>query len=101
MSYARHTDPETSHEAAASLRDDKVRASQQAVLMILLRFGPMTDTKLIEHYYSFGDFQPQQSESGIRTRRGELVKKGRVRDSGKRERLASGRRSIVWEAVER
>ncbi|MHC5840021.1 hypothetical protein ACYTYC_09450, partial [Streptococcus pyogenes] len=58
--HARHTDPETSHEAAASIGEDKIRASQQAVLMILLRFGPMTDSKLIEHYLSFGDFQPQQ-----------------------------------------
>lgn len=90
---ARRTDPWSSHEAAASVT--KVRESQKAVLEALTILGPMTDEELAHQYGG----TPQQSPSGLRTRRSELVELGKVRDSGQRRVLRSGRRAIVWEAL--
>jgi hypothetical protein len=97
---ARRTDPETSHEAAASLRAEEIRRSQAAVLACLRRFGAMTDEQIAERYegarYQYD--WPAQSPSGLRTRRGEVVNAGFVEDSGLRRKLASGRRAIIWRA---
>lgn len=96
--FARRSDPPTSHEAAGSLPSDKLRASQQAVLTILRTHGPACDTDLVRLYQrlSAGGRYPQQSESGIRTRRKELVAKGLVVDTGRRTLTVSGRRTVVW-----
>jgi hypothetical protein len=92
MPFARLTDPETSHEAAESVRD--VSETQQRILDLLTN-KPQTDFQLVENYrrWNFGWF----SESGIRSRRAELVSMGKVQDSGNREKLPSGRNAIVWE----
>lgn len=89
---ARATDPETSHEAAASVED--VRESQRMVHQMLDGLGPQTDEVLVSHAGMIG---LPISPSGVRSRRAELVRLGLVEDSGKRERLASGRRAIVWQ----
>jgi len=96
----RSTDPETSHEAAASIAAER-GGSRSAVLAVLALIGPCTDTALIQAYLdlaALGEL-PQQSASGIRTRRKELVVAGRVADTGERVALISGRHSIVWAAV--
>lgn len=101
MALARLTDPETSHEAAESVKD--ITATQAAILK-LLQAMPMADEDLIFYYkqqISMGadarDF-PRASESGIRSRRAELVKAGKVIDTGERDLTSSGRRAIVWAA---
>lgn len=101
---ARSTDPDTSHQAAASLGSDRVRRSQAEVLDVLDRHGPCTDTALVSFYdadFATGvrcgpDLLAPQSPSGIRTRRRELTEMGRVRDTGQRVRLDSGRMATVW-----
>lgn len=101
MSLARSTDPHTSHEAAESVAA-KIRASQHAVWAVLNTIGPATDTELIQAYADVserGHLFPPQSPSGIRTRRAELVRQGSVIDTGVRDILRSGRRSIVWTTV--
>lgn len=99
---ARTTDPITSKEAAASIKSDAIRRSQEAVLGMLKRYGAMYDQQLVDRYLYYstidGDI-PTQSESGIRTRRSELVSKGLVKDSGDKALLPSGRRTIIWKAV--
>jgi len=99
MLRVRRTDPETSVEAAESVQD-KIRESQAAVLLVMHTFYPegCTDTELIIMYrmQSVRMVIPRQSESGIRTRRKELVERGLVEDTGKRDVLASGRKSIIW-----
>jgi hypothetical protein len=62
---------------------------------LLKEQGPMTD----ERIYRFHRITAAMSPSGARTRRCELVVAGKVADSGKRERLPSGRMAVVWEAV--
>lgn len=102
--HARHTDPETSHEAAASITLGHLRTSQRAVLGILTDHAKdgrgLTDEALGRIYYQrhrrTPDEYPMQSPSGLRTRRAELVAVGLVEDSGETVRLASGRKAVVW-----
>lgn len=94
---ARRGDPETSHEAAASVTG--LRESQAEVLGVIRRRGPMTDEEVLK-VLSDRSERPW-TPSGARTRRSELVTAGLVRDSGRRKRLPTGRRSILWEAVSR
>ena len=89
---ARTTDPKTSHDAAESVRE--ITATQEYVLKALRR--PRTDVELVKAYSAFKR-APRASESGIRSRRAELVRSGLVRDSDRRVKLESGRFAIVWE----
>lgn len=88
---ARKTDPKTSHEAAESV--DRITETQEYVLRALRR--PRADVELVEAYRKFKR-APRASESGIRSRRAELVDRGLVIDTGRRVRLESGRFAIVW-----
>ena len=83
MARARNTDPITSHLAAKSVN----------VLKALRR--ARTDVELVEAYNNLKT-APRASDSGIRSRRAELVRRGMVIDTGKRVRLDSGRYAIVW-----
>jgi hypothetical protein len=91
---ARRSDPETSHEAAASISSERLRKSQQHVLLIIALYGPLTDEAMLYHLQRNYPMSP----SGARTRRAELVARGLVYDTGKRETLASGRKAVVWGA---
>jgi hypothetical protein len=91
MAKARRTDPATSHEAAESVKE--VTKTQQFILKALRK--PLTDVALVAVYRSY-KHAPLASESGIRSRRAELVAAGLVVDTGDRQKLASGRRAIVW-----
>jgi hypothetical protein len=99
---ARPTDPETSHQAAESISETHLRASQGWVLAVLSYTGPTTDVDLVatyEHFVRTGTQVPPQSQSGIRSRRAELVEQGLVYDTGLRRRLPSGRQAVVWNRV--
>ena len=91
MPHARHTDPHTSHQAAASV--DNLSETKQAILKALTH--PRTDVDLISAYNNLKG-APRASESGIRSRRAELVVAGLVRDTGLRAVLASGRKAVLW-----
>jgi hypothetical protein len=94
MPHARHTDPSTSHSAAESV--ENLTMTQEYILVSLVR--PGTDVDLIQRYNN-SKHAPRASESGIRSRRAELVKLGLVQDTGLRTRLASGRQAIVWQVA--
>jgi hypothetical protein len=67
--------------------------TQAFVLQALKK--PRTDPELIEAYRNLKK-APPASESGIRTRRSELVDKGFVVDTGTRSLTQFGRKAIVW-----
>lgn len=72
---------------------DNVTITQGFVLRALRK--PRTDPELIDAYRHLKK-APPASESGIRTRRAELVDKGMVHDTGKRSVTPYGRKAIVW-----
>lgn len=93
---ARVSDPETSHEAADQVVN--INAVQSTILMILWHRGPLTDPQIAEHYYqrvAHGS-APMASESGLRTRRKELVDSGHIVATGEKRKLDSGRYAQVW-----
>lgn len=96
--HARTSDPSTSHAAAASLTSDVIRRSQAEVLTVLTELGEATDAQLVARYtaLALAERVTGQSQSGVRTRRKELVRAEKVVDSGRRERMPSGRQAIVW-----
>jgi hypothetical protein len=92
---ARAGDPQTSHDAAASV--EHLRQSQIAVLATLVTLGePATDEQIADAYRGRW---PRQSPSGLRTRRSELVEAGLVEDSGVRVTMSTGRKAIAWQVV--
>jgi hypothetical protein len=90
MPNARTTDPETSHEAAMSVTN--ITPLKQEILQRLMT--PMTDTDLYQLLTTSSRLIV--TESGVRSRRAELVQAGLVRDTGERVKLATGRKAIVW-----
>lgn len=102
---ARTTDPITSHEAVAPKTEATLNEQQQAVMRVLLASGGRACDRdlvfLYRHHRDRGRLDlPPQTESGIRTRRNELVKSGKIADLGLKVTLDTGRKAIVWHAVE-
>lgn len=93
LPLARRSDPVTSHLAGQSV---DTRRGRHIVLTALRRLGPCTDDML----YTDPTVCTSLSPSGARTRRSELVHDGEVEDTGERVKTASGRKAIVWRAVE-
>lgn len=99
MAYARLTDPQTSHEAAGSVRN--VSETHAAIMKIYQTTGPLTDPELTIQYNKLvlAGLAPRASESGIRSRRSELVDMDLVKDTGHKDKLPSGRYAIIWGLV--
>lgn len=106
QAHARRSDPPTSHAAARSV--GKMTTKQLAVHALLRRDGPMTDEQLVRSYHEavakridfHGVMLPEQSDSGIRTRRSELAQHNpalvEMHDTVK---LKSGRMATRWKAT--
>jgi hypothetical protein len=96
MAVARREDPWTSWAAAGSV--EEITRKQRAVLAVLRFKGPLTDAELREAYRKASNL-PWQEDSGLRTRRRELVDKGLVENTGVTRPLEkTGRQAIVWAA---
>lgn len=91
MPFARTLDPQTSHDAAASVTG--IQTTQFYVWLHLEK--PMTDVELVDAYMA-DPHAPQASPSGIRSRRAELVEQGMVEATGDKVKLPSGRYANVW-----
>ncbi len=97
---ARVTDPETSKQAGARHQGETMTAAHARVLAMFRTWGPMTDKGLGAQLWDahqqtgLGNMSP----SGIRSRRSELVKMGKLRDSGRVENV-DGYNCTVWEVV--
>lgn len=90
---ARSTDPETSHAAAASVWG--MTETKRRILGIVSAC-PSTDFEIRRAWDDAG--LPRISDSGLRTRRSELVDDGFLVDSGERRAGDTGRAFIVWTA---
>jgi hypothetical protein len=92
---ARRGDPQNSHDAAAAFSVSRLRASQYDIFRLLSLFGPAHDEEIVRRAKLHG---VRQKDSGIRTRRSELVRLGVVRDSGRHVILSdSQEKSTIWE----
>lgn len=95
---ARSTDPSTSHAAATSVGGGDLSENQQAVMTVLrMRNFPMLDEQLVASYKTYQKPMklPKQSESGIRSRRAELSKRGLLVE-GEKRRMSTGRQGRTW-----
>lgn len=86
---ARNSDPDTSHDAAASTDTFGSRAD---VLHVLFHEGPLADHELVGKIDWF-------TPSRIRTARHELADQGLVEPTGYYHVTPSGRRAIVWQVT--
>ena len=97
MAFARTTDPQTSHDAAASVGN--ISKVQHAILQILNGRG-MHDENMIAQYRMWqelgSDLYPQATDQSIRSRRAELVKLGLVKACPMKEKMSTGRLATVW-----
>lgn len=94
VAHARRNDPIQSHKAAASVVNQlRIR---DAIKQCMAGMGPMSDEQIISRVRAC--LHPQMvSESGIRTRRSELVVSGDVVQCGT-GKTASGRECQIWKA---
>lgn len=86
--------PWTSYAAERSVMNKP--AKEQGILKVLRK--PMTDEQMVYAYRKLKGL-PWASESGLRTLRARLVRRGLVEDTGAVMATATGRKSIVWRAV--
>ena len=98
VARARNTDPQTSHDAAESVKRIE---EQRRAIFALLDGTPMCDERLIKLYEAVWKYEgyPAPTPSGIRTRRHELVQRGLVEATGLKERMKTGGWGIVWRVV--
>ena len=91
---ARKSDPVTSHEAGEQVKN--LTETKQAILKILKK-SKLSDGQLYMVYYDLAvrGKVPFASESGLRSRRSELVTAGLVEAVGF-DKTVFGRRTIVW-----
>lgn len=95
MAYARRTDPHTSHCAAKRVAGSNLR---ERIQILFERHISMTDEQLIVHYNRAIHHEgwPLATESGIRSRRKELVDEGKILDSLTTGLTVSNRSTIIW-----
>ena len=94
MPNTRTNDPETSHEAAETVTN--VTETHAAIMTILGRLQVTDDELFRLHFAGAAKGQwPYASESGVRSRRAELVRMGKVQEVS-RAKTRFGRNAIVW-----
>jgi hypothetical protein len=94
MPHARTTDPITSHLAADSISNGKL-AKTQILVVSCFAGGPLADFELVKMFQEL--YPATASDSGIRTRRSELVDLGILADTGQRVKMPLSKRlAIVW-----
>lgn len=89
--HARKTDGQTSRDAAASVQN--ISETQEQILGILRALGPLTDEEIQSAFVGYC------SPSGLRSRRAELVRLGKVRQNARKGLTAANRVCAIWEIV--
>ena len=97
---ARTSNPTTSHQAAHSVDVFRARRIHNEILDYLAAFAGNDDKcthGAVGHEWSrYPHRHILSSPSGLRTRLSELRDAGLVRDSGRRAKISTGRKAIVW-----
>lgn len=95
--HARNTDPETSHEAAASVKN--LPEIKRNILLIMAGSSePMMDWEIVRKYYEYTQVHgwAWAMEQSIRSRRAELVRDGKIEFADEWGESVTGRRSRKW-----
>lgn len=97
---ARYSDPSESHKAARSVRS--TGPTHRRIMSLFKDKPQMTDSEIKYQWQvrEVRDDWPPISDSGLRTRRRELVTAGLLRDSKRRLTTDGGRTTAVWEVNE-
>lgn len=98
----RSTDPDTSREAA-SIAMGRAGTIRPIVLALVREHGPLTHDELIGQYHRLMIIDPKTpkaSESGLRTRLSELVRRGLIREDATRGKSLFGNTAKRWVAVD-
>lgn len=100
--YARATDPDTSHIAAANLNHFNMKPAEQVIYRILLN-EIMTDEVLVNKYHDYCQAlalpKLMRSASAIRTLRVKMYRDGVLRCTGV-GKSSSGNPARLWTAKE-
>lgn len=99
--YARTSDPDTSHLAAATLNHFNMKPCEQLIYK-LLNGRNLTDEQLVEEYQDTAgivDRKLQRSPSAIRTLRVKMYRDGLLRVAGIGT-TRSGNKARLWTALE-
>ena len=89
---ARNTDPDTSHQAAASAAP-QAAIIRDLVYATLTTQPPLTDEQLVNHFYKH---HWPGTPSGIRTRRNELTQQGKITRHHTNGTTTTGRTAARW-----
>lgn len=89
---ARNHGPLFASVEAAKRAAPRSSVDRLSILRLLAVAGPMTDEAI--------QTTLEMNQNNERPRRGELVEKGLVRDSGRTGRTHSGCRAVLWEITE-
>lgn len=89
----RRSDPDTSHEAAASITGFAASALEREILDAFRTHGPMTDEQL-----TLGPMIHRYGPTVISSR-SRLARAGKLRDTGTPGTTSRGRRATRWAAV--
>lgn len=87
--HARHTDPDTSHAAAASMRATETEAAVLAALKKCPNGATASELVALMH----------GAWNSVTPRLAPLTRKGLIKDSGERRKGPTNRRQIVWKAI--
>ncbi len=82
---ARRNDPDTSHQAAASVSIKTIRKTHNFIVRVLYNIIEATDEEMWLLYERRHKEEFKTSQSGLRTRRSELQKAGWVESAGQQK----------------
>jgi hypothetical protein len=96
-------EPEIVHFPAPGRRLNKRQVTEGIlceITRLLREYGPLTDEEIRGFMAENQELAPYVTDGGLRTRRGVLVHRGIVRNTGERRRTKAGHPSTLWGLTE-
>ena len=99
--HHRHRPDAADESVAAAESVTDLTGKQSAVLRLIRQEGPLSDHRMVELYLARfrEEGWPEQSESGLRTRRSELYRRGWLAKDAGKALLPSGRYAARWRTL--